>query len=351
MAQPRPQERSTDVNTSQILKSIASDLTSEVLIETGRTAESIDTVLFGFNPWCPIPNIELKGFLFGVQYVVLERMCLIPLKTWKTPDIQPRLGGFAVGAITSGGAFPSGAVGSRVTQKLQFPSQSAKNLLTVYGKDSSTNIGFTVFRSLGGDTDLLKLESLILFRSVMETRLEKDGPRGIDMTLEALPRFLAGEAPKLLKEVIVNGFDINGDMFKLSKGCQHKGELMIEDIVNSVAAATRRALDENSGILPHTKQDLIAAAKGLRDVKVSEDRLDSWLLTQFPSYSLDTDVERATRANRSVTDAIRESGQDNALTLRELLDMQRQTMDHLHESQEANKLLVARLLKLEKPAA
>ncbi len=330
-ATERPQERPNQ-NATVMLNSLVSGLSAEVLQETGRGTESLDSVLFAFNPWCPIPNIELKGFLFGVQYVVLPRLDLIPLKVWKTPVIQPRVGGFAVGAISSGGAFPSGAVGSKVDQRLQFPSESARNLLGAYGSDSPNNIGFTVFRSLGADTDAGKLESILLFRAVMKTPLEDGAQPGVDQLLEELPKFLAGDAVTLLRRAVDKGVVIDGEVAKLSRTAARKGEVMIEDIRLSVANAAKRALDENSGILPLTKKSILAAEKGLQDNKVMPDELDNWLLRQFPSFSLDTAVERASRANRSITDAILAKGGDDQSVLRELLIMQQQTLEQLARS-------------------
>lgn len=337
---------------ANLLETLIPGLSNLTLSETGRTAESLDTVRFAFNPWCRILNFSIAGFNFGIQLPWLERMTLIPLRVWKTPVIQPRAGGFAVGAITGAGAFPGGGVGSKVEQRIQFPAESRDNLLHAFGPESPNDIGVTELVSLVADTDQGKLESILLFRAVMETPLEEGGKRGIDLELEYLPKFLAGDALELLRRAVQEGLKVNGKLATLRNEAVVKGRVMIANIETAVAHATRRAMDENSGILSLTKKDLIAASKGMKDVKVIPDELDNWLLKQFPSYSLDTDVERATRANRSVTDAIQQTGQDNSLTMREMMAMQQQTLVQLERANETNRLLAERLAQTQAaPAA
>lgn len=333
-AQTRPQERPDS------LESLMAGISSAELQAAARTPESLTSVMFAFHPWCPIPNVTLSGFTFGIQHVVLKRMDLVPLKAWKTPIIQPRASGFTVGSITLGGVFPSGAVGSKVEQQWQFPSESARQLLGSYGRGSVNDIGMVILDSLSADSDLDKLRSLMTFHAVMRTPVDEGGPVAVDLPMEYLPAFLKNDANKLLQRLVLHGMVVRGEEVRLAKGGQKRGELMIAGIAESINAATRRATDEGTGILPQTKRQLIGASKGLKDVKVLPDLLDTFLLEQFPSYSLDTDVERATRANRSVTDAIQASGKESALTLRELLDMQRQTLEQLAQANELNRQLM-----------
>jgi hypothetical protein len=186
----------------------------------------------------------------------------------------------------------------------------------------------------------------------------ESGPTpGAGICLELLPEFLAGEAQQLLIQVLKDGFDVGkaGEpkvlKFAQPARARQRGLRMIESIASAVNSATFRAKDENTGILPKTKADLIAAGKGMRDVKVLADHLDNFLLEQFPSYSLDTDVERATRANASVTNAIREKASDDNLTMRELLDLQRQTLAQLSQANETNARMLAASTAVSHPAA
>lgn len=330
----KPQERTLTV--SELLESISPGLSSAELANTARTAESQDMVRFVFNPWFPIPNSALSGFGFGVRHYILKRMCLIPIKLWKVPVIMPRSGAFGIGAVTTAGAFPAGGVGSRVEQRLQYPRESIDNLINAYGAESANNVGMVELRSLAADKDHDKFESALLFRAVMETALEPGLLPGCKVILEDFPKFLRTEAPLLLRQAFDEGVDFEGQNRQLSNKTRKRGELLLPELDASVAAATRRALDEGTGILPKTKSDLIAAGKGMSEVKRMPDKLDEWLLREFPSYSLDTDVERATRANRSVTDAIRATGEENNLTMRELMEMNRQTLAQLAEQGRVN---------------
>lgn len=348
-ANEKPQERSTQ-ESAALLESLTPGLSAASLAEVGRQEESLDSVMFAFNPWQIIPNVDLKGFRFGVHHVVLPRMSLIPLVTWKNPEFIPRTQGFALAVVTPSGSFPGGNVGSKIETRLQFPSKSAQILLEAYGDDGANDIGFRVLRSLTADSDTGKIESVLLFRALMETALDSDVAPGSQWLLEHLPTFLRDVAPLLLKRAIVDGVDVQGRAVKLPTRSRAKGERLLAELQSAIAGAHRRALDQNTGILPFTKSELIASGKGLKERKALPDKLDEWLLTQFPSFSLDTDVERAMRANQGVTNAIRESGQENATTLRDLLDMQRQTLDQLAAANALNRELMAQK-QVEKPAA
>lgn len=341
-AQTRPQERPDQ--TALLLESISPGLSSAVLQEETKTPESIDTVLFAFNPWCPIPNVTLAGFTFGIQHVVLPRMCLIPLKTWKTPVIQPRASGWAPGSVTQAGFFPAGAVGSKVDQRYQFPSESAKFLIGAFGRDSANDVGMILLRSLGAVSDEDKLESVLIFRGVMETRLAKDGLAGVETCLELLPKFLNDEAPKLIARMMSEGLLLRGGhVYKFQQSARRKAEVLVEDLIISLASAHKSALDENSGVLPKTKRDLIAASKGLKDVKVLPDKRDEFLMREFPSFNLDINVEQMVRGNASLIDAVRNRRADEDLTLRDLLDMNRETLAQLARANDLNEKMAERL--------
>lgn len=326
-------------NASQLLSRLMPHLSSERLAEQARTYESPENVLFAFHPWPhAIPNSTLAGYSFGVHHFTLPRMQLIELVLWKNPLIQPRQGGFAVGAITTGGAFPSGSVGSRVDQISQYPSVSAKKLLEAYSAGGANNLGLIVFRTLGGDTDEAKLESVLLFEALMQTPLEEGAPTGQKVLLEDMPRFLNEHAPKLLERALEEGISIDGVPYRFSKKAAERGEGMIADIHESIKAITHRALNEGSGILPMTKRDLTMAGKGVKEVKYATDRLDDLFLVQYPSFSMDTEVERAARATQNVVNAIREQQTQPQHSDEQLLSLFQQTV-------EQNRLMTEQLAK------
>lgn len=330
---------SADITAAALLESLRPGLSSASLGRATRPVESLDSVLFAFNPWLPFVNFSLKGFGGGIQIPVLNRLELIPLRVWKQPDIQVRPGGFTVGSINTSGAFPSGSVGSKVTQRFQFPSESAKNLLAMYGSESTSNIGMIVFRFLGGETDKEKLESILLFRAVMETPF--DGQRrGCDLLLEELPKFLIEKAPGLLKDACRIGVALSDKEFAgLSPNAHELGETMIEDIQSSIAAATARATAETTGILSVSKREIIQASRGQKDVKLIADDLDNWLLEQFPSFRMDNDIERSMRATQGIADAINKSGQNQEMTMTQLIELNRLTLEQLANANALNQKL------------
>lgn len=360
-------------NTADLLDQMFPELTSAAMNEAAKTAESIDTKRFAFNPWYPIPNCTLKGYTFGIQHYILDRMCLIPLKTWKTVVIQPRTGGFAVGSMTGAGAFPSGSVGSKVDQRLQFPAESAAALMAAYGKDSPNDIGMVMLDSLTATSDADTLESLLLFRAIMATPLDIEGVSerlmGKDLWLEALLDlgslygtakwskidWLNRTAPKLLAQAIQNGVPMYASgtqsssrpvrVVPLSPQAQAKGEALIEDMKRALRAAAVRALHPEMGVLPKTKKEMTASARGSKDMKNQTDNLDNWLLTQYVCFSLDTDVERANNANASLIEAIRE-GRSNEDGIAEFMALQRETLEQLKEANKANSELAQSNLAL-----
>jgi len=336
----------TGSNTAaSILSLINPALTSERLADAAKTTESIDTVQFAFHPWADIPNISLQGFGKGIQHPILRRLSAIPLMTWKTPNIIPRAGGFTVGSITSGGAFPSGSVGSKNEPRLQFPSESAANFLIAWGNDGLCDIGGRILHSLTAHTDRDKLESLAVFRAVMET-----GPHaGADLVLEQLPEFLeeGGRAYELLRAAVRTGVNFGTEqqpnivpMGTIGVG---KGQKMIREISGSIVAATLAG----NRILDATKSDLADAKIGVKDVKRKLDLLDKWLLKQFPSFSLDSEVERAAQATAPLGDAIRTANENQAITIEQLMEMQARTLAQLTAANETNARLVEKLITMQ----
>jgi hypothetical protein len=336
-------------NSGAILESLVPGISKARIGETDTGPETMETVRFVHHFWSDIPNVQLAGYNFGVQHYVLPRMTPIPLRVWPTPVIMPRGRGMVFSSFTSEGAFPSGGVGSKVSQRFQFPNESLQKLLQAYGKDSPNDIGMIELSSLKAETDQQKLESILVYKAIMETTFDDTGLRGVDLPVERLLTWLddGGVASKLLQRALNIGVTVKGaqDALPLSKQTAPvKGRKLIEDLYASALRVEDRALNKNTGILEQTKGDLIGASKGQKDVKIKLDLRDEFLLSQFPSYSLDTDVERATRANRSVTDAIQESGKEATESMRVLIENQRHTTELLAQAQAQNAELMKALL-------
>ncbi len=311
-----PQFSSTSAEA--ILSQLDSSLVGDVIRQSESRPEHIETAKFAFHPWVDrILNCDLRGFRFGIRHFWLLPRTLIALRTWPIGIIQPRhrRGEFAVGGFTGAslqsidGAFPGRNTGAKTVQELQYPSASATMLLNAYGKESTSGIGMVILDSLTAVSPEEKVEAKILFKAVMETPIERDAPEGAGIILEALPKFLAGDAHRLLERAIGHGVNISGDpdnpqIVKLTKRASAKGEKMIGEIEGSVGQATAAGLV----ILSQTKEDLIKARAGQKDVKMVTDKRDNLLLAQFPSFRLDTDVDRAVSATAPLVDALNSRG-------------------------------------------
>jgi hypothetical protein len=324
---------------SQLLDSIMTGLTGRSLAIAAKTEESIETVRFMFHPWTPLPNISLQGRKYGVQHNVLQRMELIPLSTWKLPVILPRQGGFAFGGTTGGpfGAFPTGSVGSRVEHRLQFPIESVLNLILAYGSEGPNNIGMVELGSLKGDTDRVKAENILLFKAIMDPAQ--------DVILEKMPEYLSETAPQLAEAACENGVKLMGRVIPMSPLAPEKSTVLLREINASITAATVAG----KRILANTKSDLADAKIGQADVKRKLDDLDKWLLGQFPSFSMDSDVERAAQATAGVVDAI-QKGNISGASMEQLVAMQQRTLEELAKSNKMNRQLAERLLAVPPPA-
>lgn len=340
---PQTQTREQQPSSSVVLESLDKSLTTASIQSVERKVEDINTVRFMFHGWLPILNADLAGFRFGVQHFMLKRMTLINIKTWPIPVITPRApragGVFGIGALVNavdvlgGGVSPGGANAAHSAPVLQYPSASVQNLLDAYGRESINNIGMVELTSLKAIEDAEKVESILLFRAVMETPIENDGPIGSSLRLEDVPRFLLGDALKLLARAVNRGVDISTDpdspqFYKLSALAQKRGEGMIRDISTSVALAKDRATRPKTGILSQTKEDLIKAKAGAKDVKILPDERDNWLLQQF-DYSMDTEVERSARAAQGMTESIAKGTAQQSDALLEMAANQTRLLEQL----------------------
>lgn len=348
MSQAQPHAEAN--NSTALIESLLPGYSGERMAEASRTPETMATLRFMVHFWSDLPNSALAGYNFGVHHYILPRATLIPIRPWEIPVILPRVRGMAFTSFTpDGGAFPSGGVGSKVDKKWQYPAVSVQNLLGAYGKDSYNDIGMVELSSLKSESDLEKLEAVLLFKGVMETT-DSDGNRGKDLPVETLLTWLndGGQAFRLLQKALNSGVTAKAGVppYELNKKtASERGRQMIKNMLTSCQQMSARALSKNTGILEITKADLIAAGKGQKDVKMRLDGRDEFLLEQFPTYSLDTDVERATRANRSVTDAITETGKESNTVLLQMAEQNAATQKMLAESQAQTAQVMQMLLK------
>lgn len=331
------------------------------LQETIKQVESVKTVKFAFHPWYPHPNFGPDGFRFNIPYPVLNRLELIPLAVFQYPEIVPRASGqFALMGATLAEAVPSMSSQSKVTTRMQMPSVSMRELHVAYSK-----FGMVELASLTAQNEEELAQSFVLFHAVMaparrvkdsegrEIDLEEDliaGRRPADMPLEdyakvpgnLLPSnssssksWLVGEAPRALRSAL-KGIKINGRTYSIAQSQIAQGEKLIQEIHTSILRAHEAALSPSDGILPNTKKLLNITANRGQGGKTFVDHLDMWLMDQYPSFAMDTDVERARKSMQSALEANSQgSGEFNtgimAILQQQQVQMERQqvTLDLL----------------------
>lgn len=333
------------------------------LEETVRAIESTQAVMFAFHTWIPFPNFGSEGFKFNIQHTVLERLTPIYLPVYPKAVIVPRfapgqfaVGGVAPGAVTAdgsivGGSIPSRGSAAKVAQVPQLPAESLQELLTAYGR-----YGMVGLHSLSAQTPQETRMSFALFEGVMgaaqSEEEDKAGRRPEDLLLEDFPVWLERGAPRALEYALSRGANLRIPIFEkqppvpgmqpriidyriehvsLGSQMEQRGHRLITEVYQSVRQAHEMALNPSDGILPRTKELLDITANKGQGGKNHLDGQDEWLMRQFPSFSMDTSVERAQKALQGV---LAESGQsqgDTQAGILALLEKQGKTIDMLTE--------------------
>lgn len=340
-------------NISEVMKQFGQHGSLPDLTETVRQVESVKSVKFAFHPWLPISNFGSDGFRFNIPYPVLERLTLIPLAVFPYPKITPRANGqFALGMATLTEAVPAMGSQSKVETLMQMPSVSMRDLYTAYSK-----FGMVELQTLASHDEAELSENFILFHAVMGlagtdangNELEEDlkaGRRSINYTLEDLlkpspdlmdPRvssnfsWLDNGAHHALRTAL-KGVTIKGQRYAIAQSQIAKGERLIEEIKTSVYRAHQAALNPSDGILPRTKELLNITANKGQGGKTHLDNQDSWLLSEYPSFRMDTDVERAQRAMQGAIEAGNQSGDEFKSGVLAMMQQQQQMMAQQQET-------------------
>jgi hypothetical protein len=301
------------------------------LRETVRRVESVKTVRFAFHPWLPMPNFGSDGFRFNIPYPTLERLSLIPLAVFDYPRIVARpAGAFALSIATLTEAVPAMGSQSKVETLMQMPSTSMRDLYTAFSK-----FGMVELQSLVAHDEAELSRSYILFNAVMGAAQDNSeieaGRRPSDLVLEEFPHWLAQDAPRALRAGLKRVV-IRGRQYKLTEDQLPAGEKLITEISGSVARAEAAALNPSDGILPRTKELLNITANKGQGGKTHLDRQDVWLLEQYPSFKMDTDVERAQKAMQEAIVAGNQGSDDFKNGVMAILQQQQQAMNQQQET-------------------
>ncbi len=334
-------------NISDVMQQFGQNGSLPDLRETVRQVESIKSVRFAFHPWLPIPNFGSDGFRFNIPYPVLERLQLIPLAVFPYPRITPRANGqFALGMATLTEAVPAMGSQSKVETLMQMPATSMRDLYTAYSR-----FGMVELTSLLSQDEEELSESFILFHAVMGlartnddgSELQEDleaGRRSVNYTLEHLlkpsPDLMDPRASSSLSwldngahlalRASLKGVTIKGQRYAIAQSQIARGEKLIEEIKQSVYRAHQAALNPSDGILPRTKELLNITANKGQGGKTHLDNQDSWLLSEYPSFRMDTDVERAQKAMQGAIEAGNQSGDEFKNGVMAMMQQQQQMM-------------------------
>lgn len=303
-----------------VMRGFQTPLSARQIEQNIAQAQSIQTMRFVWHCAANINNRGINKTRENMIYPELPRMTLIPLYSWPVPVIRARNAQFSIGHFTQYGAS-LGPTGTTVGQRSMLSWESKLLLEKWYGP-----VGCLALESLTTDTDTGKAEALLLYEAIMtNTRPlgdeQKHGTPGVDVVIEDLPKFLEEEAPLLLQYAMKHGVTFKGSDFwpqypagryRIRDDSYDKGLLLIEDFKRNVEVTLDHIQNDETGVLVVTRGQLKQAEAGVKDSKSRTDRRDEFYLRQCPSFSMDSAVERAQIASRSVVKSIEESSGKNA---------------------------------------
>jgi hypothetical protein len=293
--------------------SVIPDLSSTI-----KRVESVNTVKFIFHPWIPIENLGPDGFAFNVHYARLERLKLIPIPVFDYARIINKTSSFSLMSAILGeiGAIP-GRGQVHIETLMQMPTTSIEALGTAHGRHGLIELKSMESHDEGGLRHSFGIFDAV-FREAKNPAEVEEGYRPPGLLLEQFPRWLDDGAPRLLGG--------------LSKETVETGLLLISELRQSLRLAEEAALSPSIGILPRTKELLNITANRGTGGKTHLDAVDEWLLKQYPSFEMDTDVERARHAMQTAIEAGNAGQQVTTQLLAGLMERQQQTLDLLTQA-------------------
>lgn len=228
----------------------------------------------------------------GVAF--LKRMRLIPVTSTQRAVIN-NLEGFSISNVYVGsvdangqprmGSGMSGRTKTNVRGEWHYPAEKVADMQNTFGRYGLVGVSFEAFDAAG------HAKAQKVFTAVMagcpDSTLLEDIPEYFGDTSPYLPMdkpkarfpFTARQA---VDKAIVDG-TLVGDEIAMA-------ERLLVELPPAAMQAHRAALDpEASGILPGTKAGIEAGQKR------GYDRCDQWLMSQFPSYPMDTELDKSQR--------------------------------------------------------
>jgi len=328
-----PEVQTRPTNIADVLREYNAENVPD-LSSTIKRVESVNTVKFVFHPWIELKNFGPDGFAFQVQYAVLQRLKLIPIPVFDYARIVPVSNNFSLMSAVVGdiGAIPSRNQ-NKVETLMQMPTTSVEALKVAYSK-----FGMVELASLESFDEQSLRASFMLFGQVFrEAEGEADlavGHRPPGLLLEDYPAWLDVDAPRLLEQL--RRAEILTEM--------DRAEQLVAELRESIRLAEEAALSPSVGILPKTKEGLNITANHGVGGKTHLDELDVWLLKQYPSFEMDTDVERARNAMQQAIESGNQGNQDLMKLMAGMMQQQQEQLALLTQ-------LVAGKPATRKPAA
>lgn len=356
--------------------------------ETAREIESVKAVRFVMHPWMPLPNFGADTFRFNLPYAVLPR--LEPIALFTVPRViihAKQQGHFGVMNSTSfvaegrtldgdvsgfGGMVAMGA-GALVTREQQKPEETLRDVLSAWG-----HVGMTALSSLDAADEAELADSYVVFEAVMGAARDeaevRAGRRYPHMTLEDFPFWLAGRNRKgekipgvedAVSHALSNGVTrlVKGTAagevvaaeprhYKFPRGGEARARRLITEIGAAVARATEYAIGPQNGVLVKTRRAVqIARNGGGPESKNHYDELDIFLMHEFPSFDMDTDVERAKETLARAVEKNGEDAGDTASAMLKLAEQNARILEMVARGQEqTNKILATIAGDKKKPA-
>jgi hypothetical protein len=286
---------------------------------TSHVSQEINRLIqtrFVFHSWQNLPILGPDGALFhldtrmldvdnetsfkdndgiartaGLGY--LKRLRLLPITTTQKPVINNKIG-FAVSNVFLGsigsdgqpegiGSNMSGAMKTNVKGEYVYPDEKVGDMVYTFGK-----YGLVAIRSLtASDQDSINRCQQI-FNIVMSGLSDKT-------LLEDMPEYFGEQSPYILdkrpypfKFTAMDAVEKALQAGTLFPGDERAANALVEEIKGSIMGAHSAALDsEAAGILAQTREGIQTGQKR------GYDKCDQWLMGQFPSFPMDTELEKS----------------------------------------------------------
>lgn len=262
-----------------------------------------------------LENVSSAGQKGGISF--LKRLRLVPMTTTQKSVINNKEG-FAVSNVFVGSMGPdgqplglgsnmSGARKTNVKGEWHYPEQKLMDLGYTFGK-----FGLVAVRSLVATSEKEKERcqeiAAVVFSGIGRDHLLEDLPeyfhedgaaslfipdkrpaRFAQTAVEIVQKAADGGVKVALPEIDKTGKVVLRERLVKLNAVEYTSALhLVGEFHAGVMGAHAAALDiENNGVLPQTR-DGIQTGK-----KRSYDALDQWLMKQFPSFPMDTELEKS----------------------------------------------------------